>query len=194
MKGKKGLTLTGNLGEVMRESVQAALSYLRSNGEQFGIEPGFFQESDIHVHVPAGAIPKDGPSAGITMATALVSLLTGRKPLPKLAMTGEITLSGDVMPIGGLKEKSLAAHRAGIRTIIIPEHNQKDIGEIPDEVKNDMTFIPVSTVKDVIAAALQPAKGPKKQTVRAGKDRRKTAKVPAARDRRRTTERRKTRR
>lgn len=194
MKGKKVLTLTGNLGQVMRESVQAALSYLRSHGEQFGIEPGFFQESDIHVHVPAGAIPKDGPSAGITMATALVSLLTGRKPLPKLAMTGEITLSGDVMLIGGLKEKSLAAHRAGIRTIIIPDHNQKDLVEIPDEIKDEMTFIPVSTMKDVIDAALQPAKGPKKQTVRAGKDRRKTTKVPAARDRRRTTERRKTRR
>jgi len=157
MKGKRVLTLTGNLGDVMRESVQAALSYLRAHAGDFAIAPDFFETSDLHIHVPSGAIPKDGPSAGITMATALASLLTGRKPRPKLAMTGEVTLSGDVMPIGGLKEKSLAAHRAGITTVIIPHENEKDLVEIPDEVRKELKFIPVATVHDAIEQALQPA-------------------------------------
>ena len=157
MKGKRGLTLTGNLGDVMRESVQAALSYLRAHAADFASAPDFFEVSDLHIHVPSGAIPKDGPSAGITMATALASLLTGRKPRPKMAMTGEVTLSGDVMPIGGLKEKSLAAHRAGITTVIIPQENEKDLVEIPDEVRKELKFIPVATVHDAIENALQPA-------------------------------------
>jgi ATP-dependent Lon protease len=165
MKGKRGLTLTGNLGDVMRESVQAALSYLRAHAEEFDIEPDFFETSDLHIHVPSGAIPKDGPSAGVTMATALASLLTGRRPQPKLAMTGEINLSGDVMPIGGLKEKSLAAHRAGIQTVIIPAQNEKDLVEIPKEVRDELEFIAVGSVHSAIDAALAPAK-PAKSAVR----------------------------
>jgi ATP-dependent Lon protease len=161
MKGKRGLTLTGNLGDVMRESVQAALSYLRAHARDYAIEPDFFEQSDLHIHVPSGAIPKDGPSAGITMATALASLLTGRQPRPRLAMTGEVTLSGDVMPIGGLKEKSLAAHRAGIKTVIIPHENEKDLVEIPEEVRKALTFIPVSDVHQAIEQALEPARGAK---------------------------------
>jgi ATP-dependent Lon protease len=158
MNGKRGLTLTGNLGDVMRESVQAALSFIRAHAKEFGVEPDFFETSDLHIHVPSGAIPKDGPSAGITMAAAITSLLTGRKPKPKLAMTGEITLSGDVIPIGGLKEKSLAAHRAGIQTVIIPSQNEKDLVEVPDEVRRDIKFLPVSTVREVIDSALEPAR------------------------------------
>ncbi len=175
MKGKRGLTLTGNLGDVMRESVQAALSYLRAHAEDFGIKPGFCEESDLHIHVPSGAIPKDGPSAGITMATALASLLTGRKPQPKLAMTGEVNLSGDVMPIGGLKEKALAAHRAGIKTVIIPEENQKDLVDIPAEIRKELKFIPLASVKDVIETALQPVRGAKNAPVRRSKARRSKA-------------------
>jgi len=170
MKGKRGLTLTGNLGDVMRESVQAALSYLRAHAGDFAIASDFFEVSDLHIHVPSGAIPKDGPSAGITMATALASLLTGRKPQPKLAMTGEVTLSGDVMPIGGLKEKSLAAHRAGITTVIIPRENEKDLVEVPDEVRKDLKFVPVATVHDAIERALQPAvRNPGKSAAKARK-------------------------
>jgi ATP-dependent Lon protease len=159
MKGKRGLTLTGNLGDVMRESVQAALSYLRAHAGDYAIEPDFFELSDLHIHVPSGAIPKDGPSAGITMATALASLLTGRKPKPRLAMTGEITLSGDVMPIGGLKEKSLAAHRAGITTVIIPRENEKDLVDVPEEVRKELKFIPVAEVHEAIEQALEPVRG-----------------------------------
>jgi len=172
MSGKRGLTLTGNLGDVMRESVQAALSYLRAHAAEFGIASDFYEHSDLHIHVPAGAIPKDGPSAGITMATAMASLLTERKPKPKLAMTGEITLSGDVMPIGGLKEKSLAAHRAGIRTVVIPRENEKDLVEIPDEVRGALKFVPVATVREVLEAALEPVakkKPVKKAPAKTGK-------------------------
>lgn len=156
MNGKRNLTLTGNLGDVMRESVQAALSFLRAHAQEFDIQPDFFDVSDLHIHVPSGAIPKDGPSAGVTMATALASLLTGRRPLAKLAMTGEVNLSGDVLPIGGLKEKSLAAHRAGITRVIMPRDNVKDLVEIPKDVRDEMEFVPVATVKDAIFKALSP--------------------------------------
>lgn len=155
MPGNKQLTLTGQLGDVMKESAQAALSYVRSHTEEFGIQKDFFEKSDIHIHVPAGAIPKDGPSAGVTMTTAIVSLLTGRIARNDVAMTGEITLRGKVMPIGGVKEKVLAARRAGIKTIILPERNQNDLEDVPDDLRKEMTFIPVERIDQVIQAALQ---------------------------------------
>ncbi len=152
--GKGKLTLTGKLGDVMQESAQAAFSYIRSRAEELGIEPDFYEKYDIHVHVPEGATPKDGPSAGITMATALVSALSGRAVKKEVAMTGEITLRGRVLPIGGLKEKSLSAHRAGITTIIIPEDNKKDIEDIPESVRDGLTFIPVGHLDQVLEYAL----------------------------------------
>src|SRR5690625_1863914 len=142
--GKGKLTLTGKLGEVMRESAQAAFSYIRSRAEELQIDPAFYEKYDIHIHVPEGATPKDGPSAGITMATALVSALTGRAVRKEVGMTGEITLRGRVLPIGGLKEKSLSAHRAGISTIIMPKENVKDLDDIPKSVRDELRFIPVS--------------------------------------------------
>ncbi len=154
MPGNKQLTLTGQLGDVMKESAQAALSYVRSQAEAFGIKKDFFEKSDIHIHVPAGAIPKDGPSAGVTMTTAIVSMLTGRLVKHDLAMTGEITLRGKVMPIGGLKEKVLAARRAGIKTIIIPEKNKNDLEDVPEDVKKEMNFIFADTIDQVINNAL----------------------------------------
>jgi len=157
MPGKGGLTLTGQLGDVMRESVQAAYSLIRSHSSELKIDPKVLAETDFHVHIPAGAIPKDGPSAGITMYSALVSLLTSRPCKPDVAMTGEITLQGLVLPIGGLKEKAIAAHRAGIKTIIIPERNRKDLVEIPEEVRKQIKFIPVKTADRVLAAALSDA-------------------------------------
>ena len=160
MNGKRNLTLTGNLGDVMRESVQAALSYLRAHAEEFGIKPDFFEDSDLHIHVPSGAIPKDGPSAGVTMATAMASMLTGRRPLPRLAMTGEVNLSGDVMPIGGLKEKSLAAHRAGITRVIMPRDNLKDLVEIPKDIRDELEFVPVASVHEAIDKALESKAAP----------------------------------
>lgn len=153
-KGKGKLTLTGKLGEVMRESAQAAFSYIRSRADELNIDPDFHETNDIHIHVPEGATPKDGPSAGITMATALVSALTGRAVRKEVGMTGEITLRGRVLPIGGLKEKSLSAHRAGITTIIIPEENEKDIDDIPESVRNDLTFIKVKHLDQVLEHAL----------------------------------------
>jgi ATP-dependent Lon protease len=158
MPGNKQLTLTGQLGDVMKESAQAALSYVRSHADELGIKKDFFEKSDIHIHVPAGAIPKDGPSAGVTMTTALVSLLTGRKVKNDLAMTGEITLRGKVMPIGGVKEKVLAARRAGIRTVVLPERNMNDLEDVPEELRKEMTFIPVERIDQVIAAALDEKK------------------------------------
>ena len=149
------LTLTGQLGDVMKESAQAALSVVRARAREFGIDPDVFDKLDIHVHVPAGAIPKDGPSAGIALATALVSALTGRPVRRDLAMTGEITLRGRVLPIGGLKEKTLGAHRAGIRTVLLPFENERDLEDIPDAVRADMTFHPVKHVDEVLALALQ---------------------------------------
>jgi ATP-dependent Lon protease len=155
MPGNKQLTLTGQLGDVMKESAQAALSYVRSHAEELGIKKDFFEKADIHIHVPAGAIPKDGPSAGVTMTTALVSLLTGRAAKSEVAMTGEITLRGKVMPIGGLKEKVLAARRAGITTVILPERNMNDLDDVPEDLRKEMTFVPVERIAQVIDAALQ---------------------------------------
>ncbi len=152
--GKGRLTLTGQLGDVMKESAQAAFSYIRSKAKELNIDPEFTDKNDIHIHVPEGAIPKDGPSAGITMATALVSALTGIPVSRNVAMTGEITLRGRVLPIGGLKEKSLAAHRAGIKTIIIPMENEKDLEDIPESVKEEVTFVPVEHLDQVLEKAL----------------------------------------
>jgi ATP-dependent Lon protease len=154
MAGTGKLTLTGKLGDVMKESAQAAFSYTRSRAEQLNIAPDFHEKKDIHIHIPEGAIPKDGPSAGITMATALISALTNSPVSRQVAMTGEITLRGRVLPIGGLKEKALAAHRAGIRKILIPQDNEKDIVEIPESVRNEITFVPVSHMDQVLEHAL----------------------------------------
>jgi len=154
MPGKGKMTPTGNLKEVMQESVSAASSYVRSRAAEFGIEPPLFERTDIHIHVPEGATPKDGPSAGVAMATAIVSVLTGIPVHKDVAMTGEISLRGRVLAIGGLKEKLLAALRAGTKTVLIPEENEKDLAEIPDNVKAGMRIIPVTTVDDVLAHAL----------------------------------------
>jgi ATP-dependent Lon protease len=139
----------------MRESAQAALSFVRANAESLGIPADFFEGADLHVHLPSGAIPKDGPSAGITLATAIVSLLTGRKMRSGIAMTGEVTLLGRVLPIGGLKEKVLAAHRAGLKTVIVPAENQKDLEEVPVEVRTHMIFAPVERMQQVLELALE---------------------------------------
>src|SRR3989449_587392 len=158
MKGARTLTLTGQLGDVMKESVQAALSWVRSHVDELGIAPDFWEMSDIHVHVPAGAIPKDGPSAGVTMTTALVSLLTSRRVRSGLAMTGEVSLAGRVLPVGGIKEKVLAAHRAGIRTVLLPKRNAKNlIEDVPLRVRAEMTIHLVDSVPDVLRLALEDA-------------------------------------
>jgi ATP-dependent Lon protease len=159
MSGKKSLTVTGNLGEVMKESAQAALSYIRSKAQRLGISADFFENMDIHIHVPAGAVPKDGPSAGVTIATALTSLLMGRPVRHDVAMTGEITLRGKVLPVGGIKEKVLGAHRAGIRAVILPKHNEKDLEDVPEAIRTSMQFIFVETVDQVIQHAIEPAAG-----------------------------------
>jgi len=157
MSGKKGLTLTGQLGDVMKESAQTALSYVRAQAERLGIDPNFFESCDLHIHVPAGAVPKDGPSAGVTIAASLASLLTGRPIRPRLAMTGEITLRGKVMPVGGIKEKVLAAKRAtGIDSVILPTQNEKDLEDIPAELRKEMTFTFVDTIDEVFEHALEP--------------------------------------
>ncbi len=154
MKGSGKLELTGKLGDVMKESAKAAYSYVRANADKFQIEENFYKNKDIHIHAPEGAVPKDGPSAGVTMVTALVSALSGKKVKHNIAMTGEVTLTGRVLPIGGLKEKSLAAFRAGIDTIIIPKENEKDIEKIPNSIKNKLNIIPVSQVNEVLKNAL----------------------------------------
>ncbi len=155
MKGKKGLTLTGQLGDVMKESATAALSFIRTNAEALGIAKDFFEDVDIHIHVPSGAIPKDGPSAGVTIMTALTSLLTNKLVKKDLAMTGEITLRGLVLPVGGIKEKVLAAHRAGVKTIILPKWNKKDLADIPPKIRKDIDFHLVEDMMDVLKIALE---------------------------------------
>ncbi|HKD74978.1 MAG TPA: S16 family serine protease, partial [Ktedonobacterales bacterium] len=154
------LVLTGQLGDVMKESAQAALTYVRSNASDLGIDPpNVFSGKSVHIHVPAGGIPKDGPSAGVTMVTALVSLATGRRVRSDLAMTGEISLRGKVLPIGGLRDKSLAAHRMGIHTVIFPKGNEPDLDDFPQDLRADMHFIPVDDIRQVLDAALEPVPG-----------------------------------
>jgi ATP-dependent Lon protease len=156
MPGKGNLKLTGQLGDVMKESANAALSYIRARAPFLGIEEDFFEKADLHIHVPAGAIPKDGPSAGLAMLTALVSLLSNRPVKKGLAMTGEITLRGHVMPVGGIKNKVLAAHRAGIQEIIIPALNEVDLEEIPESVRQNLTFYPVERLDQALEIAFPP--------------------------------------
>ncbi|MBE9531636.1 MAG: endopeptidase La, partial [Proteobacteria bacterium] len=155
VEGKGKLTVTGKLGDVMQESAQAAMTYIRSRARELGLKRDFYQKIDIHIHVPEGAIPKDGPSAGITMATAIASALLKIPVRKNVAMTGEITLRGKVLPIGGLKEKSLAAHRGGIPTILVPKENEKDIKDIPSVVLKKVNFIPVEHMDEVLINALQ---------------------------------------
>jgi len=157
LEGKGNVTLTGQLGDVMRESAQAAMSYARSRAPELGVRERFWERSDVHLHVPAGAIPKDGPSAGITMASALISALTRRPVRREVAMTGEITLRGRVLPVGGLREKVLAAHRAGIKTFVLPRKNLKDLGDVPADVKREVRFVPVDHMDEVLPVALQEA-------------------------------------
>jgi ATP-dependent Lon protease len=150
MPGKGQLTLTGLLGESMRESAQAALSYLRSHSKVLELDTTRFHKTDLHIHVPAGAVPKDGPSAGVAIAAALISLFRGTPIQPDVAMTGEVTLTGRVLPVGGVREKILAARRAGIKSVLIPRHNEKDLVELPAEVKADLSFHLVDTLDDVV--------------------------------------------
>jgi ATP-dependent Lon protease len=156
MKGSDGLVLTGQLGDVMKESARIALTYVRSHADELGIDEEAFDNRSFHVHVPAGAIPKDGPSAGITMSTAIASLLSGRPVKHTVGMTGEVTLQGRVLPIGGLKQKVLAAHAAGLTDVIIPERNRADLDDVPEDVKSDLSFHPVMTLDEVLALALEP--------------------------------------
>ena len=156
MPGSKGFQYTGQLGEVMQESARAALSYIRSQAHELGIDSKMFEQNDIHLHVPAGSVPKDGPSAGVTMTAALASLLTGRPVRSNVAMTGEITLRGLVLPVGGIKDKVLAAHRLGVDTVIIPKKNENDLDDLPQEVRDDLTFVLADRVEDVLDAALEP--------------------------------------
>ena len=161
MRGGSGsggpLVLTGQLGDVMKESARIALSYVRGHGDRIGVDEEDFEGREFHVHVPAGAVPKDGPSAGVTMTTALASLLSGRPVKHTVGMTGEVTLQGRVLPIGGLKQKVLAAHAAGLTDVILPERNRADLDDVPEEVRDSMTFHPVMTIDEVLDLALEPA-------------------------------------
>jgi ATP-dependent Lon protease len=152
--GNQNIILTGQLGNVMQESARAAVSHLRARAGELGIPPDFLARHDLHVHVPAGAIPKDGPSAGVTMATAILSAALGRPVRQDVAMTGEITLSGLVLPVGGIREKALAAHRFGIRTVVLPALNEPDLVELPEEIRREMTFVPAETLEEVIRVAI----------------------------------------
>ena len=154
LEGKGGLQMTGQMGDIMQESVQAALTYIKSRAVQLEIDPEVFDRMDIHVHMPEGAIPKDGPSAGITMATAMASALTGRPARFEVGMTGEITLRGRVLPIGGVREKVLAAHRAGIKVVILPEKNMKDLVDVPKAARNELKIIPVTHMDQILEEAL----------------------------------------
>ncbi len=178
LEGKGNLQVTGQIGDVMQESAQAALSYLKSRSETFDIDPEVFEDIDIHIHIPEGAIPKDGPSAGITMATALISAFTGRKVNKEIGMTGEITLRGNVLPVGGVREKVLAAHRAGLKTILLPEKNQKDLVEVPKKVREDIHLVFVRHMDDVLKLALREPEPMEESPVKkiAGKTRRKKSK------------------
>jgi len=176
MKGSGGLSLTGQLGEVMKESALAALSFIRANASLLGVDPDFHEHSDIHIHVPAGAIPKDGPSAGVTMATALVSLLSERQVRNDLAMTGEVTLTGDVLPVGGIKEKVLAGVRAGIHTFVLPFRNTTDTEDLPEHIREQITLEYVDRLEEVFALALlppekEPGPGRKRKAAAPGKGR-----------------------
>jgi ATP-dependent Lon protease len=155
--GHNGVTLTGQLGDVMKESAQIALSYLRSRGAELELPVGDLSERNIHIHVPAGAVPKDGPSAGVTMTTALASLLSGRPVRSEVAMTGEVSLTGRVLPIGGVKQKLLAAHRMGLTTILLPQRNAPDLEDVPESVLKELTVHLVSDVREVLNLALEPA-------------------------------------
>jgi ATP-dependent Lon protease len=156
MNGRGTLTLTGQLGDVMRESAQIAHSYLRSKASQLGVDPDLFDKTDVHIHVPAGAIPKDGPSAGVAMVMAMASLFSGRPVRSDLGMTGEVTLRGRMLPVGGIKMKVLAAHRAGLTTVLLPRRNERDLEELPDDVRNAMTFVPIEWIDEALKAALVP--------------------------------------
>src|SRR5204862_2520004 len=156
MPGKSGLVLTGQLGDVMKESARIALTYVKSRASELGIDEHALNGRELHVHVPAGAIPKDGPSAGITMVTAIASLLTGRPVKSTVGMTGEVTLQGRVLPIGGLKQKVLAAHAAGLTEVIVPERNEADLDDVPSDVRGQMQFHVVRSVDQVLALALEP--------------------------------------
>ena len=151
--GKGNLTITGQLGDVMRESAQAALSWVRSHAEELGLAEGWFAEHDVHIHVPAGAVPKDGPSAGITIATAIASLVRNEPVAEDVGMTGEITLTGQVLPIGGIREKVLAAQRYGLKRIVLPRDNEPDLVELPAETRKELEFIPVDAIEEVFAVA-----------------------------------------
>ena len=155
MKGKGTLTLTGQLGDVMKESAQIAHSYVRSKASKLGVDPDLFEKTDIHLHVPAGAIPKDGPSAGLTMTMAIASLLSGHPVRRDTGMTGEVTLRGRVLPVGGIKMKVLAAHRAGLKTVILPKRNERDLEDLPDEVRQTMNFLIVDRIDQALDWALQ---------------------------------------
>jgi len=154
MDGTGDIELTGQLGDVMKESAKAAISYIRSNASKLGIDSDFHNKKDLHIHIPEGAVPKDGPSAGITMATAIVSSLTGKKISKQVAMTGEITITGRILPIGGLKEKSLAAYRAGIKTILIPKENMADTYDLPDQIRKDINFVVADSMDKVLNTAI----------------------------------------
>jgi len=155
MPGKGNLILTGQLGDVMKESAQAALSYIRANADRLGIQPDFYEKFDIHIHVPEGAVPKEGPSAGITMFVALVSVLKGKPVRKDVAMTGEITLRGRVLPVGGIKEKVLGAYRANIKTIVLPKANEVDVEEIPEKVRKDIKIHFIENIEEALNIALE---------------------------------------
>ena len=157
MEGKGNMQITGQIGNIMQESAQAALSFLKSRTRQFGIDPEVYEQVDIHLHIPEGAIPKDGPSAGVTICSALVSAFTGREVLRDVGMTGEITLRGRILPVGGVREKVLAAHRAGLKTIILPKKNLKDLVDVPKRARNEMNIVPVEHIDQVLEVALAPA-------------------------------------
>jgi ATP-dependent Lon protease len=173
MPGGKGFQITGSLGNVMQESAKAALSFVRSRSEKLGLDPAFFEKNDIHLHIPAGSTPKDGPSAGVTMATSLVSLVSGSPVRPDVGMTGEITLRGQVLPVGGIKEKVLAAHRSGLKTIILPTRNEADLEDLPEEVRKSIHFIFAESVDDVLASALEKTPAKKKRRTSAKKPKEK---------------------